>query len=72
MLGQLLKNKVQEHDTGVELLRNKFVSLKISTLVTRLQTRGLQQGLPSLRVSWMPSDNFPWDFPQATVPGFAF
>lgn len=53
---------------GISLYHSSF----LVALVTLLQTWGLQHRLPSLRVSWMPSNNFPWDFPQATVSWFAF
>ena len=71
LLGQFLKNRVQEHDMGIEseisLYRSSFLAL-----VMLLQTWGFQPRFPALSVSWMPFDNFPWDFPQATVSEFAF
>lgn len=42
-------------------------------LVTLWQAWDLQHRLPSLlRLSWVPSDHFPWDAMQITLSGFAF
>lgn len=58
---------------GIELLRNKFVSLKFSSSTGHVTANmGSSTQAHPLCVSWIPSDHSPWNFPQATVSGFAF